>query len=68
MIIAFGVFKYCLIVQVSLVLFVIPSIAACESVKILIFPYTDGMARTAVQMAINSALVDDGHDVVAQPY
>ena len=45
----------------------IPSREACESVKIVTELITCGTARRAVQIAINLALVEDGHIVEAQP-
>ena len=42
------------------------SIEACESVKISTECIDCGVTRRAVHIAINSALVDDGHIVEAQ--
>ena len=45
----------------------IPSREACESVKIVTELIICETVRRAVQIAINSALVKDGHIVEAQP-
>ena len=47
--------------------FLIPSIEAYESVSILTHWMEVGMASNAVQIAISSALVEEGHMVDAHP-
>src|SRR5688500_17648478 len=44
-----------------------PSSDACESVNRLIEDIDDGVARSAVHIAINSAFVEDSHVVEAHP-
>src|SRR6266487_5197833 len=53
------IFNHLLPFEINLAVF-IPLIAACESVLILTL-VSVGMANITVHMAVNSALVDDGH-------
>ena len=67
-IIEFGVLVYWRTFHSDVLALFILSMAAWESVNILIVVIHIGIARIAVHMAISSAFVDEGQCVEVQPY